>query len=321
MSTFSLTEPPLFHRLRTATDILIAGAGGGFDIYGGLPLAVALRGLGKRVHLANFSFADLRRTAIEDWAASGVVAVHPDSIGSDDYFPERTLARWLASTDRDPIVYAFPSSGVQPLRAAYRALIERLHLDAIILIDGGTDILLRGDEAGLGTPQEDMTSLAAVAGIPGITRLVVSVGFGIDSFHGVCHAHVLENLAALQRAGAFLGALSIPAESAEGAAYFAAVAHSLRETPLRPSIVHSQIATALRGDFGNVHATDSTTGSELFVNPLMAMYLTVDLPALASTVEYLPYLEPTIDAFQVAAVIEAHLTSRPTPRPASLIPH
>ncbi|MFF7988525.1 hypothetical protein ACFZDG_01885 [Kitasatospora xanthocidica] len=36
---------------------------------------------------------------------------------------------------------------------------------AVLLVDGGTDILMRGDEAGLGTPEEDMASLAAVAGL------------------------------------------------------------------------------------------------------------------------------------------------------------
>ncbi|PXX58699.1 hypothetical protein DFR70_11334 [Nocardia tenerifensis] len=316
-----MAEPPLFTRLRNASSVLIAGAGGGFDVYGGLPLAVALEGLGKKVHLANLSFSDLRRTPLEDWLAPGVAAVDPDTVGNDDYFPERSLARWLATTGREPVVYAFPQSGVRPLRTAYRTLVEHLDIDAVVLVDGGTDILLRGDEAGLGTPQEDMTSLAAVAGLHGISRLVVSIGFGVDAYHGVCHAHVLENLAALQRQNAFLGALSIPFDSPEGAAYFAAVVHSLAETPLRPSIVQSQIASALRGEFGDVHATDRTGGTELFVNPLMAMYLAVDLPALARTVEYLPLLEPTEDPYQVARVIEAHLTSRPEPRPFSLIPH
>ncbi|WP_433724474.1 DUF1152 domain-containing protein [Nocardia sp. CA-129566] len=316
-----MAEPPLFARLRNASSVLIAGAGGGFDVYGGLPLAVALEGLGKKVHLANLSFSDLRRTPLEDWLAPGVAAVGPETVGNDDYFPERSLARWLATTGREPVVYAFPKSGVRPLRTAYRALVEQLDVDALVLVDGGTDILLRGDEAGLGTPQEDMTSLAAVAGLEGIARLVVSVGFGVDAYHGVCHAHVLENLAALQRQNAFLGALSIPPDSPEGAAYFAAVVHSLAETPMRPSIVHSQIASALRGEFGDVHATDRTCGTELFVNPLMAMYLAVDLPALARTVEYLPLLESTDHAYEVAQVIEAHLTSRPEPRPSSLIPH
>ncbi|MEV6769305.1 DUF1152 domain-containing protein [Nocardia sp. NPDC051030] len=321
MNLFRLAEPPLFTRLHDAARVLIAGAGGGFDVFGGVPLAVALEAMGKRVYLANLSFSDLRRIAIDDWIAPGVAAVQPDTVGNDEYFPERTLARWLASTGREPIVFAFPKSGVQPLRAAYRSLIEHLDIDALVLIDGGTDILLRGDEAGLGTPHEDMTSLAAVAGLDDLLRLVVSIGFGIDAYHGVCHAHVLENLAALQRSHAFLGALSIPPDSLESMAYRDAVAYSLTENPLRPSIVHTQIADALCGRFGDVHATDRTRGSQLFVNPLMATYLTVNLPALAATVEYLPSLEPTEHAYQVAQLIEAHLTSRPKPRPPVRFPH
>jgi hypothetical protein len=89
------------------------------------------------------------------------------------------------------------------------ALFTRLRPASRVLVDGGTDILMRGDEAGLGTP-EDMSSLAAVAALPdSLVRLVACLGFGIDSYHGVCHAHVLENLAALQRAGAF----SVPPDS------------------------------------------------------------------------------------------------------------
>lgn len=320
MSAYRLAEPPLFTRLRDASRVLIAGAGGGFDVYGGLPLAVALEGLGKAVHLANLSFDDLGRTPLDDWLLPGVAAVRPDTAGNDDYFPERSLARWLAGTGREPVVYTFPRSGVRPLRAAYRGLVEQLGVDAVVLVDAGTDILLRGDETGLGTPHEDMTSLAAVAGLDGIESVVVSVGFGIDAYHGVCHAHVLENLAALHRENAFLGALSIPFDSPEGAAYLAAVEQSVTDTPMRPSIVHTQIAGALRGEFGDVHGTDRTAGSELFLNPLMAMYLAVDLPTLARTVGYLPLLEPTEDAYDVVRALEAHLASRPEPRPVKPIP-
>jgi hypothetical protein len=51
-------------------------------------------------------------------------------------------------------VYAFPRVGPRSLTPAYLALTEHLDLDAIVLVDGGTDILMRGDEAGLGTPEE-----------------------------------------------------------------------------------------------------------------------------------------------------------------------
>ncbi|MCP2168549.1 DUF1152 domain-containing protein [Goodfellowiella coeruleoviolacea] len=319
---FRLAEPPLFTRLRPAENILIAGAGGGFDIYSGLPIALALHGMGKRVHLANLAFSDLSRLASGDWVGPGVAEVHPDSVGNDEYFPERTLARWLPATGLAPRVYAFPKAGVRRLRAAYQVLVSQLDLDAVVLVDGGTDILLRGDESGLGTPEEDMTSLAAVAGLDdGVDRLVACLGFGIDAYHGVCHAHVLENIAALERAGAYLGAFSVPADSQEGAAYLAAVAHAAEQTTTRPSIVNGQIAAAIRGEFGDVHASSRTRGSELFVNPLMGLYFTFDLLGLASGVDYLALLEHTEHAHQVALVIRAHLKDRARPRPRRSLPH
>ncbi|MCR6489022.1 DUF1152 domain-containing protein [Amycolatopsis sp. OK19-0408] len=303
---FSLAEPPLFARLRSARRVLIAGAGGGFDVYAGLPLAAALRTQGKEVHLANLAFSDLNRLDLDDWLSPDVARVRPGSAGDDAYFPERTLARWLESRGWPAVVHAFPRTGVQPLRDAYESLAAHLAVDAVVLVDGGTDILLRGDESGLGTPEEDMTSLAAVATLDGVDKLVVSLGFGIDAFHGVCHAHVLENLATLERAGGFLGALSIPSGSPEAEAYLDAVAHAQRATPSRPSIVQGQIAAALRGEFGDVRFTTRTAGSELFVNPLMGVYFSADLTTLAAGVGYLADLATTNTAPEVALAIEAH---------------
>jgi hypothetical protein len=303
---FSLSEPPLFTRLRPARRILLAGAGGGFDIYAGLPLAIALSAQGKEVHLANLSFTDLEALDIDVWLEPGVAAIGPDTAGNDHYFPERALARWLRSEDRPDTVYAFPRTGVRPLRTAYRTLVDRLGIDAIVLVDGGTDILMQGDEAGLGTPEEDMTSLAAVAGLPDVDGFVACLGFGIDAYHGVCHAHVLENLAALERDGAYLGAFSIPSASVEAKAYLAAVAHAQSVTPLRPSIVNGQIAAAIRGEFGDCRFTARTANSELFVNPLMGLYFTVDLAGLAGHVGYLDQLEGTDHMSQVSLIIERH---------------
>jgi hypothetical protein len=135
-----------------------------------------------------------------------VAVVTPDTTGPDDYFPERALARWLAAHGLPATVYAFPKVGVQPLRAAYRHLVDQLGVDALVLVDGGTDILLRGDETGLGTPVEDITSVGAAAGLDLPVKLVTCLGFGIDAYHGVNHAQVLENIAALDRDGGYLGA-------------------------------------------------------------------------------------------------------------------
>ncbi len=48
---------------------------------------------------------------------------------------------------------------------------------------------MRGDEPGLGTPEEDIASIAAVHQLALDAKLLVCLGFGVDTFHGVCHAH------------------------------------------------------------------------------------------------------------------------------------
>lgn len=283
ISMTALHTNPLFARLADAENVLIAGAGGGFDVYSGLPIALSLLHQGTRVHLANLSFSALAGLPRDSWVAPDVAAITPDTAPHQAYFPERTLARWLALHGYPATVHAFPQLGVQPLRAAYRALVDRLGIDAVVLVDGGTDILMRGDEAGLGTPEEDLTSVAALAALDGVAeRLVVSVGFGVDAYHGVSHALVLENIAALDRDGAYLGAFSIPRATREGALYLDAVAHAQHQTPDRPSIVNGSIAAAVRGDFGDVRFTDRTRNSELFVNPLMSLCFVFDLPGLAA---------------------------------------
>ncbi|MFJ4422389.1 DUF1152 domain-containing protein [Streptomyces bobili] len=317
----SLHSNPLFARLADTERILVAGAGGGFDIYSGLPLALSLLHQGKQVYLANLSFSALAGLPIDDWVAPDVAAVTPDSAPHQSYFPERTLAQWLRVHGYPCTVYAFPQTGVRPLRAAYQALIELHGVDAVVLVDGGTDILMRGDEAGLGTPEEDLTSVAALAALDGVpTRLVVSVGFGVDAYHGVNHVQVLESIAALEREGAYLGAFSIPRATREGALYLDAVAHAQDHTPERPSIVNGSIAAAVRGSFGDVRFTDRTRDSELFVNPLMALYFAFDLPGLAARCLYLDRIEDTHLMRQVHSRIAEFRESVVT-RPPRRFPH
>ncbi|GAB2917336.1 DUF1152 domain-containing protein [Micromonospora polyrhachis] len=316
----SLATPPLFAALSEARSVLLAGAGGGFDVYAGLPLALTLLEAGKQVHLANLSFTQLELLDLDSWLAEDVAAVEPDTAGPDDYFPERILARWLAAHDLPATVHAFPLTGVQPLRAAYRALVKHLDIDALVLVDGGTDILLRGDETGLGTPEEDMTSLAATAGLDLPTKLVTCLGFGIDSYHGVNHVQVLENIAALDREGAYFGALSIPSQSRAAVLYRDAAADAQAATPLRPSIVNGQIAAATRGECGDYQFTSRTRGSTLFVNPLMAIYFTVDLAALARRSLYLDRLEHTVGMRQVSLRIE-QFREEISPRAPRVFPH
>ncbi|MFB7910116.1 DUF1152 domain-containing protein [Kitasatospora sp. NPDC056076] len=318
----SLLQPPLITRLLAAERILIAGAGGGFDVYAGLPIALALRAAGKDVHLANLSFTHLYGLPGEVWHQPDVARIGPDTPAPEGYFPERTLARWLRLHGMPDTVWAFPTVGVRLLREAYRTLVAHLDVDAILLVDGGTDILMRGDETGLGTPEEDMASLAAVAGLTEVPeRLVACLGFGIDAHHGVNHALVLENLAAIDRAGGYLGAFSIPRGSREGALYLDAVEHARAAFPEHPSIVNGSVAAALRGEFGDVQFTERTKGGQLFVNPLMTLYFGVTVEVLAAENRYLDRLEHTVLTRQISTLIEEFRDELPSQRPPRQFPH
>lgn len=47
---------PFWDELADAESVLVAGCGGGYDVFSGLPLFLALHRAGKRVHLASLSF-------------------------------------------------------------------------------------------------------------------------------------------------------------------------------------------------------------------------------------------------------------------------
>ncbi|HEY4383853.1 MAG TPA: DUF1152 domain-containing protein [Ktedonobacteraceae bacterium] len=191
-----------------------------------------------------------------------------DTQGRSLYFPEKYLAQWFVTQGERIPIYCFERTGVQPLLAAYQALIDLLHVDAIILVDGGTDSLMRGDEPGLGTPEEDIASIAAIHQLHLDTKLLVCLGFGIDTFHGICHAHFLEAVSDLSCHNGFLGTWSLTKEMPEVQRYRDATETVLQAMPFHPSIVSTSILSALVGLFCDVHTTERTTGSTLFINVL-----------------------------------------------------
>jgi hypothetical protein len=205
---------------------------------------------------------------------------------------------------------------VQEVLAAYKWLVAELQPDTLILVDGGTDSLLRGDEAGLGTPQEDMASLGAADAVTGVDRkFLVCIGFGIDTFHGVCHAQFLENVAGLIQEGGFLGAWSLDRETAEFQAYRDASSFVQARMRAHPSIVNTSIISATNGHFGNHHATRRTEGSTLFINPLMSLYWSFELGHVARRSLYLNELRDTANYFELALAIERFRATLPKTRP------
>ena len=297
---------PFFTELEQAQTILIAGAGGGFDIFSGLPLYFGLRQAGKQVHLANLSFSNLA-AATGERLAPAVLKVTADSRGMTQghYFPEYYLCQWFRDMGDEVPVYAFDRTGCVPLLEAYRAVVKHLNVDTVILVDGGTDSLMRGDEEGLGTPEEDIASIAAVDQLEVARKYLVCLGFGVDAFHGVCHVHALEAVAELTRQGGFLGTFSLLREMAEVQLYESATRTVCAKMSNWPSIVSTSILSALEGHYGDHHSTSRTQGSTLWINPLMAVYWCFRLKAVASRVMYLDEVKRSRNQWELIQAIEA----------------
>jgi len=56
---------PTLTQLSNCKNILIAGMGGGFDVFCGLPIYFELKKHGINAHLANFSFSDIENVDLE----------------------------------------------------------------------------------------------------------------------------------------------------------------------------------------------------------------------------------------------------------------
>lgn len=111
--------------LEASQRVLVAGAGGGFDVYAGLPIYERLRSLGKQVFLANLSFVYLGATDARPLTRA-LYAVDAASTGEEFYFPERTLAQFLSQRGDNVTVYAFEKMGVAPTREGYTHLVRSL---------------------------------------------------------------------------------------------------------------------------------------------------------------------------------------------------
>lgn len=282
----------LFQKLNNSQNILISGAGGGFDIYCGLPLYFALKAQGKNVVLSNLSFTWLPNTsATEVFPSCWKVKATNQVLNGYNYFPEKYLAEWVLQQGELLNIYGFEKTGANSLKNAFNFIKDEHQIDTVILIDGGTDSLLHGDEEELGTPTEDSCSLAGAfcSAIP--NKFLVCLGFGVDHYHGVSHYLFLENVATLIRTGGFLGTFQLMKEMTEFEKYKQAVVYANGRMRLHPSIVSNSIISAIEGNYGDHHETDRTKGSELWINPLMGMYWCFQLENVVQQLKYFDFIK------------------------------
>ena len=307
---WTISRPRIFDILSSANNIMIAGCGGGYDVLSGLPLYFNLLGQGKNVTLANFSFTSLSSMKLDMFCdgcfiVSNLTQLPARYKDGGAYFPEYYLARWLAeTTKKDTKIYAFNRDGGKMVANIYKKLVKDLAIDAIVLVDGGTDSLTFGTEEQMGTPAEDHTSMIAAWDSGVNIKLLVCFAFGVDSFHGVSHGLFLENVATMEKAGGYYGSFSVSQHSVEGK--LLVEGYKMVSSNMQSSIVCASVTDSMKGEFGNHHSTSRTKSSELFINALMNIYWVFDLEKVVNLIPYRTDLLATTSDNDVCRVIGKH---------------
>lgn len=307
---------PILEQLPGSQNILIAGMGGGFDVFCGLPLYFELQALGYDVHLANFSFSDIVGLYEGEQLTDTLVGVSTEIEGIFDYFPEYFLSEWFYDTHNDDVViWSFEKTGTRPLTKNYKVLVDHLGIDCIILVDGGVDSLMRGDEPEPGTMFEDSLSLLAVSNLSNVkTKIVACLGLGIE--YEIGYAHLFENLAQLSADKTLLGTCSLTQQMPSYQQFRDAILYVFEQQPDYPSVICSSVISAVDGHYGDYHLTKRTHGSPLRISPLMSMYWFFDLKGVAKHNQILPQLRLTYsvdDAWKKFDTARKNIDLRPTP--------
>jgi hypothetical protein len=274
--------------------VLLCGCGGGFDFVHSLTLYPELRRLGKTVVIGSYSFGNPAKISgavpVFDADEALAVRVTAASVADAFYGPEVHVCSYLdtvypASAPHSVYAYYARAFTVPTLSALYRQLIAAHAVDAVVLVDGGSDSLMVGDEEGLGDPIEDAVSVAAVAGLRALrAKVLIVIGLGTDRFNQVSDAASLRAVAELTRAGGFLGAVSLEPAAAGSVFYRGCLEHIYERQGFR-SVLAGTIDAAIQGWFGRETVPplleERVAPGELFLWPLMAMLWGFDVEAVA----------------------------------------
>jgi hypothetical protein len=272
--------PDLHAIVRGARRALVLGIGGGGDVVGALAVARICEGLGTPFTLGGVSWersvvdphpgprstAEIR--AGRPLGSHAVLAGPATSTPEGVAFSEAAMADHLGAET----VLIDPSGGASGASEGIVAAASALGCDLVVCVDVGGDVLARGDEPGLASPLCDAVMVAAALDASDRVKPVLAVlGPGCDG--ELTTTEVLERVAALGRAGAWLGTWGVTPRAA----------HEIRAAAdTIPTEASLQVARCALGEVGEAPIRGGRRRVEL--GPLGALIFIFD-PAAANAAE------------------------------------
>ena len=230
---------------------LVLGIGGGGDVVGALAVARLCESLGTPFVLGGVAWeripidphpgprplAEIRggRPLGDAAVLAGPETATPEGVA----FCEARMAAHLGAET----VLVDVSGGTAGAAAGIAAAVAELGCDLLVCVDVGGDVLAHGDEPGLASPLCDAVMVAAALRIADRVRpLLAVIGPGCDGELTV--AEVLERVAELARAGAWLGTWGMPPRIA------AELEAAATQVPTEASL---QVVRCARGEVGDAY--------------------------------------------------------------------
>ena len=293
---------PILHLLEDVDRILLAGAGGGFDFLAGMPIYYTLREMGKTVHIANYSFTDhlIAKHAsgdVEILIEGQLLGVTGSTKLALPYFPEGFMAQWFKEEQGEEVtIWLIEKLGMPAVKDCYTKLVEKFDIEAIILVDGGVDSLMRGDESGPGTLLEDTISLGAVNQLDVSIKILACIGFGTEVEEMLCHYHTLENMAEFAAQGGFLGSCGLTPQM-PAFQFYETIGRYIFEQP-KHSVSHIStcIIPAVHGEFGRISMyEDQKIPPNLCLSLLMGLYWFFDVGVICANNPLVDTISDAVD--------------------------
>lgn len=268
---------PVVMTLQKSKNILIMGMGGGFDVFSGIPIYITLERMGIKSNLASFTHADwnsIPKHVETIPMAPGCVGVTGNIIQASENMPEAYLSSWFRDVKNENVpVWTFKrDQSVKEYSKSLNTLVKHLEIDCILLVDGGVDSIMVGDEEGSGTMMEDTLSLAAVKNTNVPHKLLACIGFGTEIEENLSHYLALENMARITKQGGFYGSCSLVSYMDCFKQYKQICEHTWNQPGHRKSHVQTRIIPAAEGEFGDYHMFPMEKKADVFISPLMNTY-------------------------------------------------
>lgn len=310
---------PVIMTLKSSKNVLIMGMGGGFDVFSGIPIYITLEKMGIKSHLASFTHANWAEipTCTEIIPmAPGCVGVTGNIENTSVNMPEMYLSSWFKDVkSQDVPVWTFKrDQSVAEYSKSLNVLVKHLAIDTILLVDGGVDSIMVGDEEGSGTMMEDTLTLAAVKNANVKNKILACVGFGTEMEENLSHYLALENMAKIIKQGGFYGSCSLVDFMDCFKQYKEACEHTWNQPGHRKSHVQTRIIPAAEGEFGDYHMFPMEKKGDVFISPLMSMYWFFNAEAAIFNNAVIPIIEEKetfYEAVQVGVpMIKNHVLRR-----------